>query len=104
MLLPAAGGTFQLRATYAGNSFYLGSDDLDAITVAPANLPPVLTVPAGPVVVEATSPGGATATFSVSPTDVEDTPDPTPTCDHQSGDTFPVGDTTVSCSVTDTVA
>ena len=102
LLLPATGGTFQLRATYAGNSFYLGSDDLDAITVTPANLPPVLTVPAGPVVVEATSPGGATATFSVSSTDVEDNPDPTPTCDHQSGDTFPVGDTTVSCSVTDT--
>lgn len=102
MLLPAAGGTFQLRVTYAGNSFYLGSGDLDAITVAPPNLPPVLTVPASPVIAEATSPGGAAATFSVGATDVEDEPDPTPTCNHQSGDTFPVGDTTVNCSVTDT--
>jgi hypothetical protein len=101
LLLPAAGGTFQLRTTYAGNSFYLGGGDLDTVTVAPANLPPILTVPAAPVVVEATSPAGASAGFSVSATDVEDDPDPTPTCDHQSGDTFPVGDTTVSCSVTD---
>ena len=101
LLLPAAGGTFQLRTTYAGNSFYLGSGDLDAITVAPANLPPVLTVPSGPVVVEATSPLGGVATFAVSATDVEDDPDPTPTCSHTSGSTFPVGDTTVTCSVVD---
>jgi hypothetical protein len=101
LLLPAAGGTFQLRTTYAGNSFYLGSADLDALTVAPSNLPPVLTVPAAPVVVEATSPVGAAAEFTVSATDVEDDPDPNPTCSHTSGSTFPVGDTTVTCSVVD---
>lgn len=101
LLLPAAGGTFQLRTTYAGNAFYLGSADLDTLTVAPANLPPVLTVPGVPVVVEATSPLGAVADFSVSATDVEDDPDPSPTCSHTSGSTFPVGDTTVTCSVVD---
>jgi hypothetical protein len=99
--LPAAGGTFQLRTTYAGNSFYTGSADLDTLTVAPANLPPVLSVPDAPVVVEATSPLGAAADFSVSATDVEDDPDPSPTCSHTSGSTFPVGDTTVTCSVVD---
>ncbi len=101
LLLPAAGGTFQLRTTYAGNAFYVGSSDLDTLTVAPANLPPVLTVPDASVVVEATSPLGAAADFSVSATDVEDDPDPSPTCSHTSGSTFPVGDTTVTCSVVD---
>ena len=101
LLLPAAGGTFQLRTTYAGNAFYFGGGDLDTLTVAPANLPPVLTVPGVPVVVEATSPLGGVADFSVSATDVEDDPDPSPTCSHTSGSTFPVGDTTVTCSVVD---
>jgi hypothetical protein len=101
LLLPAAGGTFQLRTTYAGNSFYIGSGDLDTITVAPSNLPPVLTVPGEPVVVEATSPLGGAADFSVSAADTEDEPDPSPTCSHTSGSTFPVGDTTVTCSVVD---
>jgi hypothetical protein len=101
LLLPAAGGTFQLRTTYAGNSFYVDSGDLDTLTVAPANLPPVLTVPGEPVVVEATSPLGAAADFPVSATDVEDEPDPSPTCSHTSGSTFPVGDRTVTCSVVD---
>ena len=101
LLLPAAGGTFQLRTTYPGNAFYLGSSDLDTLIVAPANLPPVLTVPGAPVVVEATSPLGAVADFSVSATDFEDEPDPSPTCSHTSGSTFPVGDTTVTCSVVD---
>ena len=101
LLLPAAGGTFQLRTTYAGNAFYFGSSDLDTLTVAPANVPPVLTVPGAPVVVEATSPLGAAASFSVSATDTEDDPDPSPTCSHTSGSIFPVGDTTVTCSVVD---
>ncbi len=101
LLLPSSGGTFQLRTTYAGNGFYLGSGDLDSITVSPSNSPPVLTVPAGPIVAEATSPAGAVATFAVSATDAEDDPDPTPTCDRASGDTFALGDTTVTCSVTD---
>ena len=58
-------------------------------------------MPGAPVVVEATSPLGAAADFSVSATDVEDDPDPSPTCSHTSGSTFPVGDTTVTCSVVD---
>jgi hypothetical protein len=101
LLLPAAGGTFQLRTTYAGTGVYLGSSDLDAITVAPPNVPPVLTVPASAVVVEATSPLGGAADFTVTATDEEDEPDPNPTCSHTSGSTFPVGDTTVTCSVVD---
>jgi hypothetical protein len=101
LLLPAAGGTLELRTTFVGNDFYATSGDLDTISVTPSNTPPVLTVPASPVVAEATSPAGAAVTFAVSATDAEDEPDPTPTCTPASGSTFAVGDTTVSCSVTD---
>jgi len=51
--------------------------------------------------VEATGPSGAVVTFSLSGSD--DNGDPTINCDHSSGDTFPVGDTTVNCTATDTV-
>jgi hypothetical protein len=101
LLLPASGGTFKLRTTFLGNSFYLTSNDLDTISVTPSNTPPVLTVPAGPVTAEATSPAGATVSYTVSATDAEDNPDPTPTCAPASGSLFALGDTTVNCSVTD---
>ncbi|GEM_PF-3259466 len=101
LLLPASGGTFKLRTTFVGNSFYTTSSDLDTISVTPSNTPPVLTVPASPVVAEATSPAGAAVTFAVSASDAEDEPDPTPTCAPTSGSAFALGDTTVNCSVTD---
>ncbi|HET7182249.1 MAG TPA: hypothetical protein VFI15_08480, partial [Candidatus Limnocylindrales bacterium] len=99
--LPAAGGTYELRTTFVGNAFYTTSADLDTVTVAASNTPPVLTVPDSPLLTEASSPSGAYRTFSVSATDAEDVPAPTPTCDHASGDLFPIGDTVVSCSVAD---
>ena len=98
---PTSGGSFRMRTTYVGNGFYLTSSDLDVITVAPSNTPPVLAVPGSTVVAEATSPDGAAVDYVVSATDAEDDPDPTPTCSPSSGSTFPIGDTTVSCSVTD---
>jgi hypothetical protein len=64
------------------------------------NTPPHLNVPASQTV-EATGPAGAVATFSATATDAEDSPPPTPTCGPASGSTFPLGDKTVSCSVTD---
>jgi hypothetical protein len=102
LLRPASGGPFKLRTTFLGNSFYLTSNDLDTISVTPSNTPPVLTVPAGPVTAEATSPAGATVSYTVSATDAEDNPDPTPTCAPASGSLFALGDTTVNCSVIDT--
>jgi hypothetical protein len=64
--------------------------------------PPVVTVPADKTV-EATSSAGAVVTFAseVSATDDVDGP-LTPTCDPESGETFPLGGTTVTCSATDT--
>jgi hypothetical protein len=102
LVLPPAGGTFKLRTTFVGNGFYTASSDLDTISVTPSNTPPVLSVPVGPVIAEATSPGGASVTYSVSAIDAEDNPDPTPSCGPSSGSLFGLGDTTVNCSVTDT--
>jgi hypothetical protein len=61
---------------------------------------PVLNLPGDITGVEATGPSGAPVSFSVSATD--DNPAPAISCDHSSGDTFPLGDTTVSCTATDT--
>lgn len=61
--------------------------------------PPEITVPA-PITVEATSAQGAPVSFSVSAFDLVDESVPV-TCDKQSGDTFPLGITTVQCSATD---
>jgi hypothetical protein len=61
---------------------------------------PTVHVP-GDLTVEATGPAGAVATFSVTATDPDDTPGPV-LCDHNSGDVFPLGTTTVTCSSTDT--
>ena len=99
LTLPAA-GTYALRTSYLGNTFYAGSSDLDTVTSNAVNTPPVLTVP-GPITAEATSPDGAAVAFQVTATDAEDDPDPTPSCDWSSGSTFPLGTTTVPCSVTD---
>jgi hypothetical protein len=99
LTLPAA-GTYRLRTEYLGNAFYNGSSDLDTVISNPVNTPPALAVP-GPMTAEATSSAGAAVDYQVSATDVEDDPDPTPACDPPSGSTFPLGTTTVECSVTD---
>lgn len=99
LTLPAA-GTYALRTTYGGNAFYTTSADLDTVTANPVNTAPTLVVP-GPLTAEATSASGAPVSYAVSATDAEDDPDPLPACDWPSGTTFPLGTTTVQCSVTD---
>ena len=61
---------------------------------------PVLNLP-GDITAEATGPSGAVVTFDVTAND--DHPDPTVICDQTSGDTFPIGTTTVNCGAEDTV-
>jgi uncharacterized delta-60 repeat protein len=61
--------------------------------------PPVLAVP-WRITVEATGPSGAVVNYLVGATDNED-PSPDVACTHASGSTFPLGDTTVSCTATD---
>jgi hypothetical protein len=99
LVLPAA-GTYMLRSTYEGNTYYTTSADLDTVTSNSVNAAPTLTVP-GPMTAEATSGAGAAVDFVVSAGDEEDDPDPVASCDWASGATFPLGTTTVHCSVTD---
>jgi predicted extracellular nuclease len=62
-------------------------------------VPPVLTLPAN-ITAEATSAAGASVTFTTSALDAV-TGAATVSCSFSSGDTFPLGATTVHCSATD---
>ena len=71
--------------------------------VAPPPFPqnPLIFVPED-VFAEATSAAGATAQFFVNGISfVDPAPAPTITCDHNSGDLFPIGETIVHCTATD---
>jgi probable HAF family extracellular repeat protein len=82
-----SGTTFQSAAVLWQRA---GSDDLVAPTVV---------VPSD-VAVDAESPGGAPVEFTVSAVDDVD-PAPHVSCVPDSGATFPVGDTTVNCTASD---
>jgi hypothetical protein len=81
--------------TFSGSS----SNVTFSLDVIP-NQPPVLSLP-GDMTVEGTTTGGAHVTFTASATDREDNPDPAPVCTRASGTFFALGETTVSCTVTD---
>jgi hypothetical protein len=70
------------------------------VDVVAANTPPTISVPAS-ISAEATSAAGATVTFDVTTGDAEDVPPPAAVCSPVSGSVFPIGTTTVECSVTD---
>ena len=61
--------------------------------------PPTVNVP-GTITREATGPGGATVSYSVTASDLVD-PTPTISCSPPSGSTFPIATTSVNCSATD---
>ena len=71
-------------------------------TCAQANTPPTLLVPQSFSAVEATSSAGAVVSYAglVTATDDQDG-ELSPECTPASGSTFPLGETTVECSVTD---
>jgi hypothetical protein len=64
------------------------------------NTPPTIHLP-GDLSAEATSPAGAAVSWTATASDAEDAVPPTPTCSPASGSTFPLGITTVHCSVSD---
>jgi len=71
----------------------------ECVDITIFDAPPTLTVPTiAPT--EATGPLGTVVSFTVTATDIVDGP-LTPTCNATSGDVFPIGTTTVTCSVTD---
>jgi DNA-binding beta-propeller fold protein YncE len=86
--------TGELWSTAVGSGYVLlafGHPDTTA---------PVINVP-GLVTAKATSPSGATVTYSVSANDPDDAAS-TPACSPASGSFFPVGVTTVNCTSSDT--
>jgi hypothetical protein len=99
---PASGSTFPIGTTSvtcnatdaAGNT---GTASFN-ITVQDTT-PPTVTVPSN-MVLQATGPAGAVATFVSSASDIVDGA-LTPVCTPDSGSTFPIGITAVTCSVTD---
>jgi hypothetical protein len=100
---PASGSTFDLGVTIVNCSATdaYGNQASGTFNVAVVDTtPPVLSLPSD-MTKEATGPSGASATFSASASDIVDGNVPV-ICDASSGDTFPLGVTTVHCSATDT--
>ena len=99
---PPSSSQFELGTTSVGCSATDGHGNASSggftVTVVDTTAP-VLTLPAN-IVVEATGPAGATVPFSVSAHDVVDGP-LDPTCSRDGGDTFDVGITTITCSISD---
>jgi hypothetical protein len=99
---PASGTTFPLDATTVNCS---ATDDAgntatdNFIVTVQDTTPPALTIPADQQL-EATGPNGAVATFAAIATDLVDGA-PAVSCSANSGATFPLGTTTVNCSVSD---
>jgi lamin tail-like protein/putative Ig domain-containing protein/HYR domain-containing protein/transmembrane protein TMEM131 len=99
---PASGSVFavgtttvQCTATDAHHNTASGSF---AVTITD-HTPPTLTLPTSLTAV-ASTPAGATVTYSASASDVVDGPRPV-VCAPVSGSTFPIGATTVNCSASD---
>lgn len=100
---PASGSTFALGAAgvTCEATDQAGNTGQGAFTVTVVDTtPPAITVPA-PGATEATGPNGAAVTFSAATaSDIVDG-DVAPSCNAASGDTFPLGSTTVTCTATD---
>jgi hypothetical protein len=88
--------TVQCRATDAAGNF---ADAAPFDVTVVDTTPPTLTVP-GDQNVETEDPGGKVVTYSVTASDIV-SGSITPTCNHSSGDIFPIGTTAVHCTATD---
>jgi hypothetical protein len=89
----------QLLSFLATTPSFSGGIYVATGAVTPDTTPPVLTLPST-VVADATGPDGATVTYQASATDDVDGPVPVD-CEPPSGSTFPIGDTTVTCTASD---
>lgn len=89
----ASGSLFPVGTTTvtcsASNSFGTTSGTFSVVVTNTAGSPPAFTLPEV-IIAEATSAGGAVVSFNAAGA----------TCDHASGATYPLGDTTVTCSAT----
>lgn len=100
---PASGSTFGLGTTTVTCSASDGANTGTATFTVTVNYvdttPPTVSVPRS-MTVEATGPRGASVSFRVTASDSDD-PSPTVSCSHTSGQGFPLGTTTVSCTAKD---
>jgi HYR domain len=99
---PAAGSTFALgtaTVTCSATDAHHNTANKEFKVSVQDTTPPTLTLPKD-MTKEATGPTGATASWQASASDLVDGTVPV-TCDATSGDTFPLGTTTVTCSSTD---
>jgi len=100
---PASGSTFVLGTTTVdcSSTDSRGNTSYDSFTVEVVDTTaPELTVPDDITGVEATGPTGAVVTFAASATDVYDE-SPTVSCIPESGSTFALGTTLVTCTAED---
>lgn len=95
-------GDKALIATYSGDDNFTGSASVGTPHNVLEDTAPVIDEQADISEVEATSPSGAVVTFTVNSTDVPDGVLPA-VCSPASGSTFALGETTVTCSKTDSV-
>ena len=99
---PVSGSTFSLGATTvtctATDALGNTGSVVSTVTVVDTTLP-ILSLPAD-IIADATSPSGASLTFSATATDLADS-SPVVACSPPSGSTFALGATPVSCSATD---
>jgi hypothetical protein len=93
-------GTCAIDAIAAAGNGYAAGHATQSFPVTPPDDDLALSTPFN-VTVNATSPTGATVTYPLPTVTDEDTPLPAPTCNPASGTTFPVGQTTVHCTVND---
>jgi hypothetical protein len=89
--------TVRVRVKDATKTLESNSAELEII----GNPGPVLDLPTSNIIKQATSKAGAVAEFTVSASSMVDGSPRPVTCDHNSGDTYPIGTTTVRCSATD---
>ena len=101
--VPPSGSSFPVGDTTVTCTATDSSDNSSSVSlhvVVTDTTGPAIDVPEDIGGIEATGPLGAAVSFSVSATDLVDGSRGV-TCDHDSGDTFPLGTTTVTCSSQD---
>lgn len=93
-------GTTHVSCTATDARGNFSSAGFDVIVTLDDTEPPTFTTVPSNSTTEATGPGGAAVSWTIAATDNVD-PNPTISCDHTSGSTFPVGTTPVDCTATD---
>ena len=104
---PASGSTFPIGTTTVTCTATDSDDTPSTVSgsfqvVVTDVTPPVLSLPSSPITVDATSPQGASVSYTVTATDPDNSSSQlTISCSPASGSMFAIGTTTVKCSASD---